>query len=147
MFRVSKQDHLREFDTRVYERVEDIAEKAANHRHQAAEEDDAHDHVIVAVHHGVVIKQAHAVDIEDLFNEERTRKHQGADFGKACGDRDEGVTERVANERLVKAHALRKSRTHVVLAEFLQRGILHEEREEREFANHVSENRQNQMVP
>ena len=47
---------LREFDARVYEGVEDIAEQAPNHRHQAAEEDDSHDHVIVAVDHGVVIK-------------------------------------------------------------------------------------------
>ena len=115
---------LREFDARVYERVEDIAEKAPNHRHQAAEEDNSHHHVIVAIDHGIVIKQAHAVDIEYLLNKERSSKHQGADFGKARGNRDERVTERVANERLVKAHALRKGGTHIILAEFFKRGVL-----------------------
>ena len=53
----------------------------------------------------------------------------------------------MADERLVKAHALGKRRAHIVLAEFFERRILHQEREEREFANHVAENRQNQMVP
>ena len=52
----------------------------------------------------------------------------------------------MANERLVKVHALRKRGTHVVLAEFFERRILHQKSQEREFADHVAENRQNQMV-
>ena len=46
----------RKFNSRVHEGVQDIAKQAPNHRHQATEEDDSHDYVIVAVHHGVVIE-------------------------------------------------------------------------------------------
>lgn len=53
----------------------------------------------------------------------------------------------MAHERLVETHAFRKSRSHVVLPQFLERGVLHEEGQESELADHVTENRENQMMP
>jgi len=116
------------------------------HRHQAAEEDDAHDHVVIAVHHGIVVEQTHAVDIEDLLDEERACEHERADFGKARGNRDKRIAERMTDKCLVKVQALRQGGTHVIAAQFLQRRVFHEEREEREFTNHVAENRERQML-
>ena len=52
----------------------------------------------------------------------------------------------MANQGLLKAHALCQGGPHVVLAQFLESGIFHEEGEEGKFANHVAEDGQHQMV-
>ena len=53
----------------------------------------------------------------------------------------------MANERLVETHAFGQGGTHVVLPQFLERGVLHEEGQERELADHVAKNREYQVVP
>ena len=53
----------------------------------------------------------------------------------------------MAHERLVEVHALREGGTHVVLAQFLECGILHKEGQERELPYHVAEDGQYQVVP
>ena len=53
----------------------------------------------------------------------------------------------MANERLVETHALGQGGTHVVLPQFLECGVLHEEGQERKLTDHVAENRENQVMP
>ena len=52
----------------------------------------------------------------------------------------------MTHECLVEAHALGQGGAHVVLAQFLERGILHEEGQERELPYHVAEDGQYQVV-
>ena len=77
---------LRELDSRVHQRVEDVAEESAHHGHETAQEYDTHDNVVITIHHGIVIEEAHAVDVEDLLDKEGPCKHLGTDLGEAGGD-------------------------------------------------------------
>ena len=138
--------YLRKLDSWIDNRIEDIAEEAADHRHEAAEEDDAHDHVVIAVDHGIVVQEPHAVDIENFLDKERAGKHERTNFRKTCRNRDKRIAKRMAHERLIEVQAFGQCGAHVVAAQFLQSGIFHEEGEERKLANHVAEYRERQML-
>ena len=137
---------LRKLDSWIDNRIEDIAEETANHRHQAAEENDAHDHVVVTVDHGIVVQEPHAIDIEDFLDKERAREHERTNFGKARGYGNKRIAESMADKCLIEVQAFCQCGAHVVAAQFFQRRVFHEEREECKLANHVAENRERQML-
>src|SRR5690606_15646711 len=108
----------------IDQHVKDVREQPPDHHHDAGQEYDPHDHVIVAVHHGIENQQSHAVYVENPFDENGAREHDGEDLPYPRGHGDESVPESVAPNGLAEGGTGDHGRAHVILADFLQQAVL-----------------------
>ena len=133
-------------DAGVEEAVEDVGEDVDEHQQKADEKDGAHDDGEVILLQAVDNNDAHALPIEDIFDEDGTRQQTGQPAGGRGDHRVQRVAQSMVNDHAATAQPLGAGGADIILAEGLKHGVLGELRQRRQRAYAQREGRQDEVL-
>jgi hypothetical protein len=133
-------------DPRVDEGDEKVRDDVADQQQQAREQHHAHDHRIVPIQDRVQAEEAEPVDIEDRLDEKGATDQQRDVLAEGGGDGDQRVAQGMAGDGPAEGHALGNRRADVVRRQVVHQVVLQQQRDQREAADQVADQRQ-QRVP
>ncbi|CAM2160627.1 hypothetical protein PT2222_80211 [Paraburkholderia tropica] len=135
-----------ELDAGVDEDIADIGNEFGDEGDQREQKERAEHDGVIAADHRVVRKLPHAIERKERFDQQVAVEKGAHECGGQTGDeRNRRVAQHVLPEHVALGRALRARGQHVLAADFLEEGVLREDRDDREVAHHRSRDRQHHV--